>query len=53
MKTIENDGAFLGRSFLDFFFAMIFLDGAYLFFYFSHFGGWEDDLYLSTQQIDG
>ena len=40
-----------------FIFATIFLDGFYppkmFFFYLSHFGGCEDDLYISTQQIDG
>ena len=60
MQTIENDGAFLGRDFFRFFFifATIFLNGAYppknvLLFYLSHFGGCEDDLYISPQQIDG
>ena len=60
METIENDGAFPGRDFFRFFFffGIAFLDGAYsqkmfYFSYLSHYGGCEDDLYISTQQIDG
>ena len=59
MQTIENDGLFLGRDFLDFFnfrhdFCWRILpQKMFYFFYLSHFGGCEDNIYISTQQIDG
>ena len=53
MQTIENDG----RSFFQFFhpdfFRRILPQKNVLFFYLSHFGGCEDDLYIWTQQTDG
>ena len=55
MQTIENYGLFLERIFFYFrhdFFRRI-LPPKNVFFYLSHFGGCEDDLYISTQQIDG
>ena len=59
MQTIENDGLFLGRIFFRFFYfrhdfsRQILPQKNVLFLYLSHFGGCEDDLYISTQQIDG
>ena len=50
---------FWEKIYLDFFiYATIFFDGFYpqkmfYFFYLSHFKECEDDLYISTQQIDG
>ena len=55
MQTIENYGLFLERIFFfrHDFFQRILPPKNVLFFYLSHFGGCEDDLYISTQQIDG
>ena len=59
MQTKENDVLFLGRNFFRFFyflhdfFRLILPPTNVLFFYLSHFGGFEDDPLHLTQQIDG
>ena len=56
MQTIEIGWIISGKDFFKFsqrFFSTDFTPIYFLFFYLSHFRGCEDDLYISTQQIDG